>query len=247
MTAPRALVLRAPGTNRDGDAAVALGLAGAAPKLALLDEVLADPRLLLDSQLLVVPGGFSFADALGAGRLLALELATRLGDQLTAFVDGGHPVIGICNGFQVLVRTGLLPGGGRRVALGPNRGSSTGGFVCEWVRLQPTSTRCVWTADLGGEIECPIAHGEGRFVADDDVLATLNAADQVAFRYVGHNPNGSIGDVAGICDTTGLVLGLMPHPENHVLARQHPRHGRGHGRGLALDLFRAGVAHASQT
>lgn len=247
MSGPRALVLRAPGTNRDGDAALALELAGATPTLVLLDEVLADPELLHDAQLLVVAGGFSFADALGAGRLMALELATRLGRELAAFVAAGHPVIGICNGFQVLVRTGLLPGGSLRVALGPNIGSSTGGFVCEWVRLQPASTRCVWTAGLDDEIECPIAHGEGRFVATDEVLAALTTDDRIAFRYAGRNPNGSTGDVAGICDATGLVLGLMPHPENHVLARQHPRHGRGHRDGLALDLFRAGVAHARQT
>jgi phosphoribosylformylglycinamidine synthase subunit PurQ / glutaminase len=241
---PRALILCAPGTNRDGDAAFALDLVGAAPQRVLINEVFANPKLLHDAQLLVVPGGFSYADALGAGRLFALELVTRLSDELTAFVEAGKPVIGICNGFQVLVRTGLLPGAGQRVALGENAG---GRFVCDWVTLEPSSKRCVWTATLDEWIECPVAHGEGRFTTDARTLSALQANDQIAFRYRGANPNGSDDDVAGICDDTGLVLGLMPHPENHVLARQHPQFVRGHRFGLARRLFAAGVARANES
>jgi phosphoribosylformylglycinamidine synthase len=254
MSGPRALVLRAPGTNRDGDVSYALQLVGAEPRRVLLDELFAEPKLLLESHMLVIPGGFSFADALGAGRLFALELVTRLGDDLAAFVEAGKPVIGICNGFQVLVRTGLLPGAGGVVALGQNSADSVsnGRFVCDWVRLRAASTRCIWTAPLvaaGGddaEIDCPIAHGEGRFVCSPDTLAGLEANDQIAFHYSGANPNGSLADVAGICDTTGLVLGLMPHPENHVLARQHPQHLRGVRGGLGLGLFAAGTNHAKE-
>ncbi|MEI8238528.1 MAG: phosphoribosylformylglycinamidine synthase subunit PurQ, partial [Actinomycetota bacterium] len=130
-------------------------------------------------------------------------------------------------------RCGLLPG-----ALGHN---ASGHFQCEWVQLHAPASRCVWTTDLES-IECPIAHGEGRYVHPD--IDSLFSAGQVALTYR-TNPNGSTRDIAGVCDPTGVVLGLMPHPENHVLARQHPRHARGAGRGLALALFSNGVRHAS--
>jgi phosphoribosylformylglycinamidine synthase len=114
------------------------------------------------------------------------------------------------------------------------------------VQLQPVSQRCIWTADLDADIHCPIAHGEGRFVCDDTTLAALRSNDQIALRYSSPNPNGSVADIAGICDTTGLVLGLMPHPEDHIVQRQHPQFIRGHRDGIALGLFQAGVRHASQ-
>lgn len=248
MSRPTALIVRAPGTNRDGDAAFALDLVGAETKRVLISEVFADPKLLHEAQMLVIPGGFSFADALGAGRLFALELVTRMRDELTTFVEAGKPVIGICNGFQVLVRTGLLPGAGLTVALGENTNDGVPtGFVCDWVRLQPVSQKCIWTAPLADDIECPIAHGEGRFVCDPDTLATLIADDQIAFRYATPNPNGSMADIAGICDSSGLVLGLMPHPEDHVLPRQHPQYLRHHRGGLGRALFQAGVDHAKDT
>jgi phosphoribosylformylglycinamidine synthase subunit PurQ / glutaminase len=233
MSRPQAVVLAAPGTNRDHDVAFALELAGAAPRIVLLAELLADPSLLREAQLLVVAGGFSYADALGAGRMWSLELSHGVGDELTGFVAAGKPVIGICNGFQVLTRTGLLPG-----SLGHN---DSGHFQCEWVALEAPASRCIWTADLD-PIECPMAHGEGRYVHPD--VAGLAAAGQVALRYTGHNPNGSVDDIAGVCDETGVVLGLMPHPENHVLPRQHPRRGRGATGGLGLPLFERGVRHA---
>ncbi len=235
MSRPQAVVLAAPGTNRDHDVSFALDLAGAEPRIVLLAELLADPALLADAQMLVVAGGFSYADALGAGRMWSLELSHGVGDALTAFVAAGKPVIGICNGFQVLTGTGLLPG-----ALGHN---ASGHFQCEWVALEAPASRCVWTRDLD-PFECPIAHGEGRYVHDDP--AALAAAGQVALRYAGHNPNGSVDDIAGVCDESGVVLGLMPHPENHVLPRQHPRRGRGTAGALGLQLFGQGVRHAKE-
>jgi phosphoribosylformylglycinamidine synthase len=234
MSRPVALVVAAPGTNRDRDAAVALELAGAQPRTALISDVVDRPRLLDDVQMMVVPGGFSHADSLGAGRVFALTLALRLGDRLRSFVDRGRPVIGICNGFQTLVRAGLLPG-----ALGHNAG---GRFQCEWVTLDPQPGRCIWTRDLD-PLECPIAHGEGRYVHAD--IAALDASGQVALRYR-VDPNGSVGAVAGVCDDTGLVLGLMPHPENHVVARQHPHHRRGSAGGLGVHLFERGVQHVRE-
>jgi phosphoribosylformylglycinamidine synthase subunit PurQ / glutaminase len=234
MIRPRAVVVAAPGTNRDRDVAVALELAGAAPEIRLVRDVVADEASLDDAQLVVVPGGFSHADALGAGRVFGLPLALHLGDRLRGVVARGAPVIGICNGFQALVRSGLLPG-----ALGHN---ATGRFQCEWVTLEPQDSVCVWTRGIDA-FDCPIAHGEGRYVHPD--VVALERSGQVALRYA-VNPNGSTADIAGVCDETGLVLGLMPHPENHVVARQHPRFHRGERGALGLQLFERGVAHVRE-
>lgn len=234
MSRPRAMILAAPGTNRDHDVSFALDLAGAEPQIVLLAELLDDPGLLERAQMLVAAGGFSYADALGAGRMWSLALAHGTGDALREFVAAGNPVIGICNGFQVLTGTGLLPG-----VLGHN---ASGHFQCEWVTLSAPPSNCVWTAGLE-PIDCPIAHGEGRYVHPDP--AALAAAGQVALRYAGHNPNGSVDDIAGVCDPTGVVLGLMPHPENHVLRRQHPR-SHGARAGLGLQLFEQGVRYAKE-
>jgi phosphoribosylformylglycinamidine synthase I len=237
MTGVPALVIAGPGTNRDTDVAFALELAGACPTVVLADELAADPRLLDDAGLAVIAGGFSHGDALGAGRMLALELTVGVGEALHRFVDAGRALIGICNGFQVLTRTGLLPG-----ALGHN---DHGRFDCRWVELDadPGSV-CVWTSGLDTPIHCPIAHGEGRYVHPDP--GALAAAGQVALRYRSVNPNGSVDAIAGVCNAAGNVLGLMPHPENHVVRRQHPLHRRHPGTDahLGTRLFLNGVAHA---
>jgi phosphoribosylformylglycinamidine synthase len=234
------MVLAAPGTNRDRDVAFALDLAGAEPRIVLLAELIEDPAALRKAQILVAAGGFSYADALGAGRMWALEVEHRLGDAIGGFVAAAKPVIGICNGFQVLTRAGLLPG-----ALGHN---ADGRFHCRWVTIAAqASSRCVWTAGLE-RIDCPIAHGEGRYVHPDPTA--LAAAGQVALRYEGGNPNGSAADIAGVCDPTGLVLGLMPHPENHVVARQHATFSRREGADgrtrSGLPLFEQGVRYAKE-
>lgn len=235
MSRPTALVVAAPGTNRDHDVAFALDLAGAEPRRITMDALRRDPAALRRSQLLVLAGGFSHADALGAGTVWGLEIARFLGDDVAAFLEGGGAVLGICNGFQALVRAGLLPG-----SLTRNAG---GRFVCDWVTLEAAAgAPCVWTAAIDEPVDCPVAHGEGRYVADD---ATVSAHS--ALRYTAESdPNGSAGLVAGVTDATGLVLGLMPHPENHVLARQHPRWSRGGQRGLGLSLFEGGVRHAKE-
>jgi phosphoribosylformylglycinamidine synthase I len=235
-----ALVIAGPGTNRDRDVAHALSLAGADPEIVLARELAADPGRLDRARLAVIAGGFSYGDALGAGRMLALDLVAGLAAPLARFVASGRPLIGICNGFQVLARAGLLPG-----ALGHNAG---GRFDCRWVELDAEpSSRCIWTAGITNPIHCPIAHGEGRYVhPDPDGLA---AAGLVALRYRGTNPNGSVAGIAGICDPTGVVLGLMPHPENHVVARQHPlhrRHPSSTPAHLGLHLFRNGVEFARE-
>lgn len=237
MSTVRAIVIAGPGTNRDCDVRKALEHAGADARIVLASELVARPALLDDAGLAVVAGGFSYADSLGAGRMLALDLVLGIGDALRGFVSAGRPLIGICNGFQVLTAAGLLPG-----ALGHN---AQGRFDCRWVVLEPVpDSVSVWTAGINDPIHCPIAHGEGRYVhPDPDGLA---AAGQVALRYRSTNPNGSVADTAGVCDPTGVVLGLMPHPENHIVRRQHPRHSRGGGGDahLGLRLFDNGVQHA---
>jgi phosphoribosylformylglycinamidine synthase subunit PurQ / glutaminase len=229
---PTALIVCAPGTNRDHDVAYAFELAGAATELVSLAALAAEPARLKHGEIVVFAGGFSYADALGAGALAGLRLSQSLGSDLRSFVASGRPVIGICNGFQMLVRSGLLPGSLTR--------NSAGTFVCRWVTLDaPVPERSIWTSKIDAPIECPVAHGEGRYVADPETIRT-----QSALQYANDtNPNGSVANVAGVTDSTGLILGMMPHPENHVLDRQHPRWHRREHRGLARLLFEAGVAH----
>ncbi len=258
---PRILILHATGTNRDREAARACLLAGGEPEIVHLHSVLEGATDLTDYQMLVLPGGFSYGDDLGAGKVWSVLLRERLGEQLRTFVDSGRPVLGICNGFQVLVKAGLLPGGGQsafteqRATLTRNASAR---FECRWVwlRADPQSP-CVFTKGMGETlIHCPVAHGEGRFVAGDDALLTsLQKRHMAALRYVDAqgqpsdypaNPNGSDDDIAGICNERGNVLGLMPHPEDHIVGLQHPRRHRGEQGSLGLTLFTSGVAYAAQ-
>ncbi len=260
---PKALILQAHGSNRDLDVMDALSLAGADAICVPLNELRINKTLLSDFQLLVVPGGFSYADALGAGKLLALDLASYFEEEIAAFVDSGKPVIGICNGFQALVKSGILPGE-KKDERRKNPPSATltfneqGHFECRWVNVAPVSQNCIWTKDLEDTITCPIAHGEGNFQTTDLFpLSSFIEHDQVALTYIHPdgspangdypiNPNGSMLDIAGICNAQGNVLGLMPHPENHIHAWQHPRHTRGESGGSGLALFKNGVKYAAQ-
>ncbi|RRR73103.1 MAG: phosphoribosylformylglycinamidine synthase I [Candidatus Viridilinea halotolerans] len=255
----RALILRAPGINRDRDAALACTLAGAVPERVHVNKLAKGMVKLADYGMLIIPGGFSYGDHLGAGKLLAVDLAHRLGEQLRRFVADGRPVIGICNGFQVLVKAGLLPGweGHSEAALTLTNNDSAR-FECRWVQLEadPGSV-CHFTQGLGRPIEVPVAHGEGRIsLRGETDLAELLARGLVALRYtaepgmpVGYpaNPNGSRDDIAGVCNPQGNVLGLMPHPENAVLAQQHPRWTREPWRddGDGLIIFRNAVRYAA--
>lgn len=257
---PKVLIVHATGTNRDHDAAQAFELAGAQPEIVHLNQLRSGERHWEDYQILVLPGGFSYADALGAGKLWALELKEYFSTQVSRFIQSGKPVIGICNGFQALVKSGILPDPAQK----PGRPLATltfnaeGHFECRWVTLRPQSQTCVWTRGLTQPVICPVAHGEGNFLTCDPATMTaLQDGDQIALIYTKSdenpallaypaNPNGSMADIAGICNPAGNVLGLMPHPENHIFASQHPRWTRGETIGSGLPLFINGVQYAAQ-
>jgi phosphoribosylformylglycinamidine synthase I len=258
---PKTLILRTAGVNCDKETAHAFELAGARAEFLHVNQLLERPGVMADYQLLAVPGGFSYGDDIAAGRIFANQIRHHLAEAFAAFIEAQKPIIGICNGFQVLVKTDLLPGplagrGGQNCTLAHN---DCGRFVDRWVHLAGRSKRCVWTAGVE-QLELPIAHGEGRFVpADESVRKGLWAADQVALVYTREdgapaggqfpdNPNGSVDDIAGICDASGLVFGLMPHPERFVDGVQHPawtsRGALAEGQGLAI--FRNAIAHVAQ-
>jgi phosphoribosylformylglycinamidine synthase len=193
---------------------------------------------------------------------LANQIVNHLGDAFQRFVESGRPVIGVCNGFQVLVKTNLLPGplAGRTGQTSTLAHNDSGRFIDRWVTLAPRESRCIWTAGLTESLELPIAHGEGKFIpADSTVRKALWDNGQVALTYAQpdgspaagafpHNPNGSVDDIAGVCDATGLVFGLMPHPERYVDALQHPAWTRQQPRpreGAGLQIFRNAVRHVA--
>jgi phosphoribosylformylglycinamidine synthase len=258
MLKPRALVPQARGSNRDLDVMDALGLAGADPVGVPLNDLRARKADWRAFQMLILPGGFSYADALGAGRLLALDLNSFFADEINTFVMSGKLVLGICNGFQALIKSGILPGNHashRRSTLTFN---ASGHFECRWVTLAAVSQTCLWTRGLEERISCPVAHGEGNFqTSDATVLADLTANNQVALVYT-HvngtpaggkyplNPNGSLQDIAGICNPQGNVLGLMPHPENHIHPNQLPQWSRGVRGQSGLGLFINGVKASAE-
>jgi len=230
----KACVLFAAGTNCDAEAMHAFELAGASPERVHINELKSGERKLSEFQILMIPGGFSYGDYIASGRILANELRFRLKDDLLEFHHKKLPILGVCNGFQVLVKAGMLPAAEslfepQSVTLDTNE---SGKFEDRWVWLRTQPTDCIFTKDLPEVIELPVAHAEGRFVAGSPALSRLNAGRQVVFRYVSpggdeasypENPNGSIQAIAGICDSSGLVFGLMPHPERFVRREQHPR------------------------
>lgn len=258
----RALVLQAAGINCEIETARALALAGATPDFLHVNRLLEAPDSLYQGDLLVIPGGFSYGDDVAAGRILGDQLARRLGDHLRDFVAAGKPIAGICNGFQVLSESGLLDDEhGKAFALTRNAGAAAGRYVCRWATLKKIASHCVWTHDWRDDepVEIPLAHAEGRVVFRDDAARSA-MSDRVAAAYVDAaglpddlpgTPNGSTDNIAGMCDATGLVVGLMPHPERYVEAMQHPAAARRRIDGLdteeppGLRFFQAGVRHAS--
>ncbi|MHC4766273.1 MAG: phosphoribosylformylglycinamidine synthase subunit PurQ, partial [Planctomycetota bacterium] len=234
---PTALILTAAGINCDRELGQAFELAGASAEPVHLNRLLREPSLIDRYDLIGLPGGFSYGDAVGAGRIVAALMRQHLYRAFVSAIERGVPIIAPCNGFQIAVQVGLLPGPAAgepwppappqpAVALAPNESAR---FIDRWCGIEiPPETRCIWTQgiDVGGErAVLPVAHGEGRFLAGaGDGPGRLAGAGMVAVRYrAGDNPNGSVEDIAGICDASGLVLGLMPHPERFTRWTQHPR------------------------
>jgi phosphoribosylformylglycinamidine synthase I len=255
MLSPRAMILRAPGTNCDHETAHAFERAGGIARRVHVHALARKPSLADDVQVLCIPGGFSYGDDIASGRIFSLELKTRLADALARFRDRGGLILGICNGFQVLLQTGLLladPGSGAPLASLAHNDS--GRFLDRWVPLRAVPGRCVFLQGMDC-FELPVAHGEGRFVTRSAAdFAAFDAAGQLVLRYAADhqgkpsNPNGAQGDVAGVCDETGRILGLMPHPERFIDAVQHPAwHGRldPGSAGAGLTLFVNAVKAAS--
>ena len=239
MTEPRAIVLRAAGINCDQESRAACEKVGFTTDVVHVNRLIESRKLVHDYQFLIVPGGFSFGDDLGAGRVLGTEIRTKLLPELREFVRQGKLVLGICNGFQIMTKAGLLPdpldGTAPPVTLGNN---DSGKFEDRWIRLKVSSLKSEF---LKKEevIELPVAHGEGKFLpADAQALRRWEERGQLVLKYVdpegreaGYpwNPNGSVAGVAGMCDATGRVMGLMPHPERFQDGVNHPRWTRKNG------------------
>jgi phosphoribosylformylglycinamidine synthase len=259
-TAPGVIIPTGFGINCEAETAHAFTLAGATPRQLHLNDLAAEPGLLASARILALAGGFSFGDHLGAGKAFANRLRRGLGQALQKFVADGGLVLGICNGFQTMVRLGLVPGGGsgdqqpQQVGLAPN---SHGCFYDGWVSLtvDPESP-CIYTRGISS-LEVPVRHGEGRLVCPEPVRAAIHRDHLAAVRYAGpdgeptaafpRNPNGSVDAVAGLCDPTGRLFGLMPHPEAFLYAENHPawrRRGTAGGAGDGLQIFRNAVAFA---
>ncbi|MFV1964573.1 MAG: phosphoribosylformylglycinamidine synthase I [Pirellulaceae bacterium] len=239
MPTPRVLILRAPGTNCDQETAFAFEQAGGATSLVHINRLLEQPKWIDAFQILCLPGGFSYGDDIAAGRILANQIQHHLRDAILAFKAAGKLVLGICNGFQVLLRSGILLEEDERGALATLTGNDSGKFEDRWVQLDVAAPDCVFLRGISS-MYLPVAHAEGKFVTRDAaVLDALAAQGQLVLRYgtaasrgngqapYPANPNGSQADVAGISDPSGRVFGLMPHPERHIDPTQHPRWMRG--------------------
>jgi phosphoribosylformylglycinamidine synthase I len=267
MKKVKAIVLRAAGINCDMETEDALELAGAQAQRVHINRIIENKSALDECQILVFPGGFSYGDDVAAGKILANQIVHHLYESVQKFIDAGKLLLGICNGFQVLVKAGILPGD-RKLATEDTESTEknkiknsvnlrksvsdkkpcksvsityndSGKFEDRWVYLAPQTEKCIFI-EPGRQIYLPIAHAEGKVVTKDEAaLETLKSEGYVAFKYVDENgeegpypinPNGSVDSIAGLTDTTGRVLGLMPHPERHVRPTQHPHWTRLHKR-----------------
>lgn len=243
MAQPRVLILRAPGTNCDGETAYAFERAGGKTERLHVNRLLESPRQITDYQILCLPGGFSYGDDIAAGRILGNQIRHHLADCLQEFKAAGKLILGICNGFQILIKSGvLLPLAKDSSAPATLSWNVSGKFEDRWVSLHTTGSKSVFFAGIDS-MYLPVAHAEGKFVPQSEaVFHELDAGGQLVLRYGARaaggtslaprvaypeNPNGSLSDVAGICDATGRVCGLMPHPERHIDPTQHPRWTRG--------------------
>jgi phosphoribosylformylglycinamidine synthase len=259
MKKVKAIVLRAAGINCDRETEDALELAGAEAQRVHINRIIEDKSVLDQCQILVFPGGFSYGDDVAAGKILANQVVHHLYEPVQKFIEAGKLVLGICNGFQVLVKAGILPGNGQTaqqdtVTITYNDSNK---FEDIWVYLTPQTEKCIFI-EPGRQIYLPIAHAEGKVVTKDETaLERLKSEGLVAFKYVDENgeegpypvnPNGSVDSIAGLTDTTGRVLGLMPHPERHVRPTQHPHWTRLKGQtdGDGMTIFNNAIRYIQE-
>jgi phosphoribosylformylglycinamidine synthase subunit PurQ / glutaminase len=244
---PRVCILKTDGTNCDEETSYAFTKAGGDCHLVHVNQLRSGARKLSDYQILAIPGGFSYGDDVVSGKILAVELLSFLGPQLKEYVSAGNLIIGICNGFQVLVRTGLLPFNRLGTMEATLTDNDSGAFRCKWVDLVVQPSPCVFTPAMEGTVvSYQIAHGEGKFFSSPSTINDLGKHRLIPLRYL-DNPNGSLDDIAGVCDPTGRIFGLMPHPERFVEAYQHINwrripNSKPHG----LPIFENGIAFAAK-
>jgi phosphoribosylformylglycinamidine synthase len=270
MAIPRIMILRAPGTNCDNETAHAFQRAGGKTTSLHINQLLESPQCASEYQILCIPGGFSYGDDIAAGRILANQIRHHLRDVLGQFKASGKLIFGICNGFQVLIKAGVLLADDDEGPPATLTWNDSGRFQDRWVNLQVTGDRCVFLSGIE-RMYLPVAHAEGKFVPRSDAaLDRMHSAGQLVLRYSAlgkpsatgtkttqtsgssdacldfpANPNGSMANVAGVCDETGRVFGLMPHPERHIDRCQHPRWTRREGcdPGDGLAVFRNAVRY----
>lgn len=222
---PKALVITGYGINCEEEIAFVFANSGAKSEIVHINDLIAGDKNLEDYQIAAFPGGFSYGDDTGSGNAMANKIRNNFEDRILKFAQGDKLIIGICNGFQILTNLGLVPAvdkkyGERQAALMHNK---TARYECRWIYLKNNSSKCIWTKGIDF-IHAPIGHGEGNFYATPEILKKLNDNEQIAFRYVKEdqspangeypfNPNGALEDIAGVCDPSGRILGMMPHPE----------------------------------
>ena len=234
MTTPKVLILRTAGTNCDYETRYAFEKAGAKVDAVHINILLANKNLLKDYQILTLPGGFTYGDDVSAGKILSNQIKYNLEEDIKTFIHEKKLILGICNGFQALTKAGLLPAIDKQHQEATLTFNDSNKFEDRWVYLKICSNKSIFVKD--GEISkiyLPVAHGEGKFVTQDEsILNKITMNHQIVFKYVNEqgeetgypwNPNGAVRNIAGICDPTGQILGMMPHPERHLEPTQHPR------------------------
>ncbi|MDP3941358.1 MAG: phosphoribosylformylglycinamidine synthase I [bacterium] len=256
-TKPNVCILRSDGTNCDEDLAFAFQLAGATTDFVHINELRRRQRKLSEFQILALPGGFSYGDDLASGKVLAVELISFFKDDLQQFVEKNGYVLGVCNGFQTLIRTGLLPFDALGTMSATLTNNDSGHFECRFVRMKTEKSAAPYFDDLEQILDVSVNHGEGKLFADKNILDRLEKQRLVVFRYVDEkgkptmhypeNPNGALRAIAGICDKTGRILGLMPHPEKFVEVTQHPNWRREHFTKPHGQLFFERIVHFVKT
>ena len=247
---PKVCILRTAGTNCDKETAFAFSSAGASVDLVHINNFVSAKASLANYHILALPGGFSYGDDIASGKIFANELKYKLAGDLKKFIQDGKLIIGICNGFQILAKSGLLPGNDSLTQEASLIINDSGKFEDRWAYLRVAKNKCVWAKNLPEVIYLPVAHGEGKFILQDKkILKQLKNNGQIVFQYCNaqgkssgypDNPNGALKDIAGICDKTGRILGLMPHPERNINLRQHPV-WKNNQAGVGLQIFKNGT------